>query len=75
MQSLPHPPAYRTPHPHWGTVAATTAIIIAIEALIALTLLGTRAWQADPVMHLQDSNDRSSLPLGGLGAIALPPSL
>ncbi len=54
--------------PHWGTVAATTAVIIAVEALVALTLLGTRPWPVSPQMHFQDRSGGSPSGLGGLGA-------
>jgi hypothetical protein len=62
-------------HPHWRTIAATTAVIVAVEALVALALLGTRRWPANPPMHLQDTGGGSPSALGGLGTIPVPPSL
>jgi hypothetical protein len=75
MLSLSHQPPRRAMQPHWWSVAATAVVIIAIEAVVALALLGTRPWPVNPQMHLHDTSGGLPPALGGLGAMPLPPSL
>jgi hypothetical protein len=79
MQSAPHPSDYRmlSPHRKWVASASLIAfIIVALGVLAGLSSLrGGRPWPANPEIRLQTTNGGSPLPLGGLGAIPLPPSL
>jgi len=66
-------------HLRRGWFSVATMAIFIVVALAVLTrvsyLLGTRPSTSDANGHLQDTSSASLPPLGGLGAIPLPPSL
>ncbi len=79
MQSAPHQSDYRLPGPHYVWVAAASLIALVVVALFLLAGLSGRREDhrgpANPEGRFQSTTTGSPPPLGGFGAVPLPPTL